>query len=338
MTPAGAGCANLHGVGVHYITGSDDSLKSDALSALVHRLVGDGDRTLMVDDFDGEYPLTALVDSAQTSPFLTEKRIVVGRSIGQFTADEIAPLVRYLTEPLDTTELVLVAGGGTVPKAVVDAIGKAGGHTISTNVDTRKSKAWIEEQAAEAGLKLDQSALSALIAWLGEEPARLYGVLETLAGTYGTKGRLSAAEVAPFLGDKGSVPPWDLTDAIDGGDATGALGFLARMMGAGERHALQVMAILHGHYQRMLRLEGSDARSEADAQALLGIKSGFQAKKALQQQSKLGSAGVHRAIALLAQADLDLRGAKDWPDELVMEVLVARLARLSPSGASRPRR
>jgi len=31
---------------------------------------------------------------------------------------------------------------------------------------------------------------------------------------------------------------------------------------------------------------------------------------------------------LLAQADLDLRGAKEWPDELVMEVLVARLSRL----------
>ena len=31
----------------------------------------------------------------------------------------------------------------------------------------------------------------------------------------------------------------------------------------------------------------------------------------------------------LARADLDLRGAKAWPPELVMEVLVARLARLS---------
>jgi DNA polymerase-3 subunit delta len=38
---------------------------------------------------------------------------------------------------------------------------------------------------------------------------------------------------------------------------------------------------------------------------------------------------VVRAIGLLAQADLDLRGAKEWPDELVMEVLVARLSRLA---------
>ena len=35
------------------------------------------------------------------------------------------------------------------------------------------------------------------------------------------------------------------------------------------------------------------------------------------------------AVGLLAQADLDLRGAKEWPEELVMEVLVARLSRLA---------
>ena len=36
-----------------------------------------------------------------------------------------------------------------------------------------------------------------------------------------------------------------------------------------------------------------------------------------------------RAIDLLAEADLDLRGGKAWPDHLVLEVLVARLATMS---------
>jgi DNA polymerase III subunit delta len=34
-------------------------------------------------------------------------------------------------------------------------------------------------------------------------------------------------------------------------------------------------------------------------------------------------------VRLLSEADVDLKGAKAWPDELVLEVLVARLARLS---------
>ena len=52
----------------------------------------------------------------------------------------------------------------------------------------------------------------------------------------------------------------------------------------------------------------------------------FPAKKALARRAGSGHDRIVRAIDLLAEADLDLRGGKAWPDELVIEVLVARLA------------
>ncbi len=53
----------------------------------------------------------------------------------------------------------------------------------------------------------------------------------------------------------------------------------------------------------------------------------------------MGSGPVHEAIQLLAQADLDLRGQRELPEEAVLEVLVARLCRLSGSrGPARPAR
>ena len=55
----------------------------------------------------------------------------------------------------------------------------------------------------------------------------------------------------------------------------------------------------------------------------------FPARKALQQSRRLGTERVRRAVELLAAADLDLRGVTAWPEETVMEVLVARLAHLS---------
>ena len=56
----------------------------------------------------------------------------------------------------------------------------------------------------------------------------------------------------------------------------------------------------------------------------------FPARKALAQARRLGPSGVRRAISLLADADLALKGAIDWSGELVLEVLVARLSRLAP--------
>ena len=315
-------------MGVHLISGDDESLVLHALSEVVHRLVGSGDRSLMVDDFDGpDYELRSVVDAAHTPPFLTEQRVVVARGIGRFTADEAAPLVAYLQDPLPSSELVLVAGGGRTPKALSDAIKAAGALVVDTAPPTRAKDrtAWVEQQFSAAGVRIDGATLHAVGSWMGEDAGRLQGLIDTLVSAHGSGHKLAVADVQPFLGDGGGVPPWDLTDAIDRGDTTASLALLHRMMG---RHPLQVMAILHGHYTKLLKLDGSNARDEATAAAVLGIKPGFPARKALDQYRRLSGSGVTRAIGLLAQADLDLRGAKDWPESLVMEVLVARLSKL----------
>jgi DNA polymerase-3 subunit delta len=317
---------------VHLVTGADDSLLISGVSELVHRLVGDGDRTLMVDEFDDpEYELRSVVDAASTLPLLAERRVVVARGIGRFSVDDIGLLVDYLTDPMPSTELVLAGGGGTIPKALVDALKRSGANLLDTSPPSKAKDrtAWIDEQFTAVGLRVDSAALALLGAWLGEDAGRLPGVVDTLLSAHGTGRRLGRDDVEPFLGEAGGVPPWDLTDAIDRGDTAGAITLLHRMMEAGGRHALAVMAILHGHYAKLLRLDGADARDEASAAAAMGIKPGFPARKALELHRRLGSGGAARAIALLAQADLDLRGVKDWPDALVMEVLVARLSKLA---------
>jgi DNA polymerase III subunit delta len=316
---------------VHLVTGDDESIVRAAVTDLVHRLVGEGERTLMVDEFDGEeYELRAVVDAAQTPPFLTERRVVVARDIGRFTADEVAPLVDYLGDPLPTTDLVLVAGGGRLTKAVNDALKRSGAESIATAPPSRARdrEAWIANEATTRGVKLSTAAVNVIAERLGEDVGRVDGILATLAGTFGTSRQLTPTDVEPFVGEAGDVPPWALTDALDAGETATALGLLARMTAAGGRHPLQVMAVLHNHYVRLARLDGVDAQSEAEAAQTLGIKPGYPARKAMQQYRRLGGGGVQRAIDLLASADLDLRGAKELPDDVVMDVLVARLSRL----------
>ena len=115
----------------------------------------------MVDDLDGEeYEVRQLVDAAQTPPFLTDCRIVIGRGIGRFKTEEIAPLLAYLSDPLPSTELVLIGGGGRMPKALTDSVKGAGGQVVTTGAPTgRKDRSvWIDDQLAAVGLRLDGSA------------------------------------------------------------------------------------------------------------------------------------------------------------------------------------
>jgi DNA polymerase III subunit delta len=319
---------------VHLLTGDDESLLRSTAHDVVARLVGDGDRSLMVDEFDGdEYELRFVVDAAQTMPFLTDKRVVVARVVGRFSADDVAPLVAYLSDPLDSTDLVLVGGGGRLPKSLVDAVGSAGGHVTDTNPPRKVGDraTWVRARAEEHGVRLDGGAAARIADQLGEDLGRVDGVIAVLRSTFGDGVKVTAGDVEPFLGEAGGIPPWDFTDAIDAGQTTKALTMLSRMIHGGERHPLAVMAILHGHYGKLARLDGVGARSDADAATAMGIKPGYPAKKALATYQRLGGGGVQRAVNLLAEADLDLRGDTDLDAETVIEVLVARLSRLVPA-------
>ena len=189
---------------------------------------------------------------------------------------------------------------------------------------------WVGERLAESSLRFDGRATLRLAEHLGDDLGRLAGILSVLAAVYGDGARIGVVELEPFLGSAGSGAPWDLTDAIDRGDTSAALDQLARQVGAGERHPLQVMGSLQAHFLRILRLDGAGCRDETDAAKALGMTgSTFPAKKALAQSQRLGSNGIARAVALLAQGDLDLRGQRDIPGDVVLEVLVARLSKLA---------
>ena len=170
---------------------------------------------------------------------------------------------------------------------------------------------------------------------LGEDLGRLDGLLDSLASAYGENSTVATSELEPFLGAAGGVAPWDLTDALDRGDTAAALRALERLITASGGVPLVVLATLHRHFGSMLRLDGSDATNSNDAAELLGARSEFVARKALEQSRRLGSENIGRAIMFIAEADLDLRGRTGLPDAAVLQVLVARLSRLSP-GTRRP--
>jgi DNA polymerase-3 subunit delta len=170
--------------------------------------------------------------------------------------------------------------------------------------------------------------------------SRLPALIDVLVATYGEGATIGPTELEPFLGEAGGIAPWDLTDAIDQGDTDAALVALHRLLTGGERHPLVVLAILYRHVAPMMLLDGATVRGEAEAAELLGIAKGrstYPARKALATARVWGSEGIARAIQLLAEADVDLRGESSWPPEVVLEVLVARMSRLAPRRAASSR-
>ena len=324
---------------VHLLKGSDPVLLEDAAMEVIREVLGDRDRSEVLEEFRGEdYEIGEVVLAASTISMFDE-RVVVARNMGRFASAELAPVLELFVDPPAEVAVVFVwdrpttagARANPVPKKLSDAIKSAGGTVVDTSAPSGKGRdGWYRDQFAGADVELDARAKALVRETLGDDVGRLPALLNLLGAANPSGSTLGVDDVLPHLGESGGVPPWDLTDAIDSANATKAVGLVRRMTGGGGRHPLQVMVTLQNHFERMLRLDGAGVRSDKDAAALLGMKgSTYPAKKALQQGSKLGTERLNRATQLLATADVELRGSTGTPAEAVLELLVARLARLS---------
>ena len=327
---------------VYLIRGDEPSIVSRELEKLTVSLLENEDKSLVVeelleDDYqtDSEiYSVESLVSAIQTVPFLTRKRIVIGRDFARFSKKEdLEPLFAYMKDPIETNYLILVWEKGAklqranqIPKSLIEAVNGCG-EVIDIRVG-RKVNGWIREQVGESSIMLDEASITLLEKSVGEEIARIPAILATLESVFGSGSDLQSSDIEPYIGQAGNVVPWELTDRITTGNAASALGILTRMQGNGAQHQMQILGFLSNHYFRILQLSGRSGVTSEEAANLLGDKSAYRAKKTLSEANRLGPEKSKRAIQLLAEADVNLRGGTGVPAETVMEVLVARLSSL----------
>jgi len=313
----------------YLIKGDDPSLVGQAVRTLLADVVGELDHALVVEEIGGgsadDIDVGAVVDACLTPPFLVDRRVVVVRDAGRLLSSDVPRLVEVVKDPLPSTVLILAAGGGTVPAPLAKAV-SASGQVIDVSVGSAGSrKSWLHDHLRHAPVKLDVMATQRLAQHVGEDLGRVEGLLGALAATYGPGARITVQDLEPYLGGAGNLPIWDLTDAIDRGEAATALTVAHRMLDAGGQSPVYLLVMLHRHFANMLALDGATVSGEAEAAQVLGIAP-YPAKKALEQARRLGSARIAHAIGLLADADSGMKGGSGLPPEVVLDILVARLS------------
>ena len=330
------------------VVGTDATMVYDSLHNVIGEAVGDVDPSFALEDFTAkdvtaaglESVISRVMGALNTPAFLVERRVVVVRDAQLFLADEVDQLLDWIGSPTPSTTLVLAVVGAKSNKLV-----KAASDVVEVNVGSRSVErvSFVVDKMAEYRVSVDRHVCQQVADQVGDDVARVDALARTLRSIYGTAS-LNFAHIEPYLGDAGDVPEWDLTDAIDGGDATKAIVVARRMLDSKSRAGLQIVNILQRHYLRMARLEGSGVRGEEEAAALLGINK-YPAGKSLRVSERLGPERVSTAVHWITQADLNLKGGvsyggKDLDTDLdvtdltVVEVLVARLAKMT-QGARR---
>jgi DNA polymerase-3 subunit delta len=321
------------------VVGTDATMVNDALRNEVVAALGDLDPAIALEDFSAsessDEPLwVRVLEALTTPPFLVERRVVVLRDAQSLGAEGSEKIAAWMKEGSPGIVFLCAVVGAKSHKLV-----KAASRVLDVNVGSgaKARAAFVESKFAEYGLVADGATLHLVTERVGDDVARVDSLARLLRTVYGSA-PLQRQHVDPYLGEAGTVPPWDLTDALERGDSAAAITVARRMLDSRDRGALQIIFQVQRYVLNIARVQGSSWRTPEEVASALSLNP-VAARKTLQMADRLGPERIADAVHLIAQADLDLKGALtygsrdlttdvDVTELTVIEVLVARLARL----------
>ncbi len=266
-----------------------------------------------------------------------EHRVVIVDEIQRWkdkdVADRLVPALAHLD---DTTTIAFFAReekSKLAPPSLIEAVKKCGGDVASVTLPEQKDLAgWVVREAAQKGLELDREAADLIATRIGRRPSRLARALEVLALGAPAGVRLSAPDVAPFVGDDAELVAWPLVDALIAGEEQKALRLMLELEERGES-TIRLLAMIERRARELrdlaVRLGAGESRQQVEA----SVKGPPWARgKRVQEAARADRGWLDALVQRLSRLELATRGgAASDPAVLV----ISQLFRPAPAGDSR---
>jgi DNA polymerase-3 subunit delta len=306
------------------VTGAEELLRERAVAAVIDRSRA-ADETTEVTDLSC-VGLEPGVLTATTSPSLFgERKVVVVRDL-QDAAEAIATEIKaYVLDPASDTALVAVHNGGVKGKALLDALRKAGAAVVECKPlkwDSDKVK-FVTAEFRAGGRRISSDAATSLVEAVGSDLRELASACSQLISD--TAGLVDRDVVARYYAGRVETSGFKVADAALEGRCQDALRLLRQALDTGA-DPVPVNAALAMGLRNLARV-GSASRltRPEDLAQELGIAP-FVVKKVRGQLGGWSEDGVASAIAAVARADAEIKGAGTDP-VYALERAVVEIAR-----------
>jgi len=186
--------------------------------------------------YGGETTGAAVVDAARTLPMMAPRRIVMllhgerllePKKDNESTARDLETFEAYVTEPVATSCLVIVATLDKRKRLAKLLLSKAAVVECTGPADVNEAARWVKDRVAQGGMSIDARASRLVAERVGPDIARLRSDVERLMlYTAGSKA-ITAEDVLEVVGPATTPENWGVTNAIERGAAADALRELA---------------------------------------------------------------------------------------------------------------
>ncbi len=281
----------------------------------------------------GECSVQDIVSAISQNYMFSPAALITLRDPSELSAEEAEALLSALNSYTGDNCLVLANFSGTVDSKL-KAFFSGKGSLIDCSLNSKGGKSsFLGDEVHQSGLHFSPDAFRRLAETLGEDVAQAIPTLELLKASLGEGATVDTQTLEMYLPMPGDVAPWDFTDAVEAGKVGQALDMLWRLMRAGKKHPLVVLAILQRRFIELAVVSGTNIHDTEQALARLRARDNkfnkppFVIRKMIASARALGPARLAQAFVWMSQADRQIKGEGGLSPELAIELLVARLAK-----------
>ncbi|MCH9021808.1 MAG: DNA polymerase III subunit delta [Planctomycetes bacterium] len=243
---------------VYVIFGKDRHQVVDAYGEVVDQVLQGADRQVSLSVYEPTVELAAVLDDAQTLPFLSPRKLVAVEDADSFITRYREQLEKYLEKPSETGVLVLLCEhfpGNTRLAKRVKVIGKA--IACEPLKSTHLVSALISYANKQHRLRLTPGAAETLVDLGGEDVHQLKNELDKIAiylgGTGSKPDTIEADDVAKLTGNNRQINVFGVIDAMSEQNAAGALTQLDQMLRQDRDAQFKAVGAFGWHFRKLYK-------------------------------------------------------------------------------------
>src|SRR5215213_10298441 len=215
--------------------------------------------------------------------------------------DHVVPALQHLAPDTTVAFFAREDGRAKAPKALTDAVRKAGGDIVAENMlKAKELPRWVQQQAQRMQIEVDHTAAQALIGAVGDRQQRLLRELEKLALEHGAGAHVGVEEVEAVAAPSAERQVWGLVDALVARDRAAATRAFVELRGQGESLA-RLVPLMARRMRDVLAIAERLEAGESPAQVKGSMKgSPWAAERRIAEARRSDVDSLRRAIVELA--------------------------------------
>jgi len=238
---------------IYVVAGKDESLVNAQCGQLLDSLLDPSQRVTGLFDADaGSVSASEVLDELRTTPFLTDKRVVLIKGAEDFVSKNRELLEKYFDSPCPTGRLVMTLGNWDSRTRLARKLGTVGKLINATPPRRQELPQRLILYAKEAyDKKLSPAVANLIIELTGDELTRLYSEIDKLALFANDAKVITLQHAESLLGHNRLFNAFAVIDAVIAGRAAHAVERLRGMFAEDRSAEYTIVGAFAYHFRKM---------------------------------------------------------------------------------------